>query len=332
MLNFLTATATHQNNPTGALLVEVATGIAITPVDPLDRVWSQDYPIAKQFLMRQVYTKYAAFAAGDKLISGDITYVVRAVHPYAAQGGLDAFYFLVLECATLVPVVPYSNKVLRTDPAACWPLWETAGGYAECLVNSPAQNGAYTGVTLGDGVGPDGSPCPFFDGVNDFVDIYSAILSAAFDGGEGSMMIWAKVNAVEVWTDGANRMALHLGTNTSNNYLRMMKESANNRMQWLYYAGGTADSASKSALSDTDWVMLAMTWSKSADLLQYFYDGSREAIDTGLGTYVDALVETYTNVGSQTESGLLPWHGWLAHCAIWDRPLTQAEIAALAAV
>jgi hypothetical protein len=66
-------------------------------VDPLDRTWAQAYPIDKQFLMRQLYTKYAAFAAGDRCIVGSTTYAVRAVHPYAAQGGMDAYYFLILE-------------------------------------------------------------------------------------------------------------------------------------------------------------------------------------------------------------------------------------------
>ena len=81
----------------GAALATVDTGIACTPIDPLDRTWSQHYPIDKQFLMRQTFTKYTAFTAGDYLVADGVTYAVRAVHPYDEQGGMDAYYHLVLE-------------------------------------------------------------------------------------------------------------------------------------------------------------------------------------------------------------------------------------------
>jgi len=93
----LTASCTHKNNPTGAALVTVSTGISCTPTDPLDKTWSQQYPNDKMFLMRQTFTKYIAFVAGDYLVQGGVTYAVRAVHPYAAQGGIDVFYHLILE-------------------------------------------------------------------------------------------------------------------------------------------------------------------------------------------------------------------------------------------
>jgi hypothetical protein len=97
MDNVLTQTCTHKNNPTGAALETVDTGIAISPLDAMDKTWGQHYPIEKLFLMRQVYTKYTAFQPGDYLVYDSTNYAVKAVHPYVAQGGLDAFYFLVLE-------------------------------------------------------------------------------------------------------------------------------------------------------------------------------------------------------------------------------------------
>ena len=98
MDNFLTATCSHLNNPTGAATTStVATGIACTPIDPASKVPSQDYPIEKLFLLKECFTKYAAFATGDFLVSGGITYAIRAVWPWAAQGGMDAYYHLILE-------------------------------------------------------------------------------------------------------------------------------------------------------------------------------------------------------------------------------------------
>ena len=71
--------------------------IYCTPIDQLDKAWTQGYPIEKLFLMRQVYTKYTAFQAGDYLVYDDVTYAVKVVHPYDAQGAFDAYYFLILE-------------------------------------------------------------------------------------------------------------------------------------------------------------------------------------------------------------------------------------------
>jgi len=95
--NFLTETCTHKNNPTGAELVTVASGIACTPIDALARDWAQDYPTEKLYLMRQTFTKYTAFAAGEYLVADSVTYAVTAVHGYDAQGGMDAYYHLTLE-------------------------------------------------------------------------------------------------------------------------------------------------------------------------------------------------------------------------------------------
>lgn len=100
MDNVLIETCTHKNNPTGAALVTVASDIACSPIDPLDRVYSQSYPIEKLFLMRQTFTKYVAFLAGDYLVADSVTYAVTAVHCWPAQNSLDLYYHLILEQAS----------------------------------------------------------------------------------------------------------------------------------------------------------------------------------------------------------------------------------------
>jgi hypothetical protein len=93
----MTATCTHKNNPTGATLATVATGIACTPIDALSQTAAVAYPFEKVFMMRQAFTKYTAFQPGDYLVSGSTTYAIKAVHFYAAQGSMDAYYHLILE-------------------------------------------------------------------------------------------------------------------------------------------------------------------------------------------------------------------------------------------
>lgn len=96
---FLTLTGvTHKNNPTGAATPStVSTTVVTTPIDPASKVPSQDYPIEKLFLLKECFTKYTAFATGDFLVSGGVTYAVRAVWPWESQGGVDDFYHLILE-------------------------------------------------------------------------------------------------------------------------------------------------------------------------------------------------------------------------------------------
>lgn len=97
MDTFLTQTGDHYTNPTGAAWELAAAGIACSPVDPLGNQEAQMYPLDKLLLIRQLFTRYTAFAAGDRLVIGSVTYVVKAVHPWAAQGALDKFYHLVVE-------------------------------------------------------------------------------------------------------------------------------------------------------------------------------------------------------------------------------------------
>ncbi|NVM23988.1 MAG: hypothetical protein HWN68_19690 [Desulfobacterales bacterium] len=329
MDNVLTATCTHKNNPTGASLATVATGIACSPIDPLDKTYTQAYPIEKLFLMRQSFTKYIAFAAGDYLVSDSTTYAVKAVHPWPALGSLDLYYHLILEQTDLDPVIPYSDRVLGTSPIAYWPLWETEGEYAECLACTPGQNGVYVEVTLANILGPDGVHyAPLFDGENDYVNIYSTIFRDAFNGNAGTLMIWVKI-AEAVWTDGTLDFWLDLRVDT-NNEARIIKSAAN-QIQWWYRAGGTINSATKSGVTTTDWMCLGLTWDKEADQVQPYYNGDAEgAALTGLDVWAGVLGTCL--IGAQTTVPANPANAWEAQCAIWASALSAAQIATLATV
>lgn len=227
----------------------------------------------------------------------------------------------------------YSSKVLGYNPIAYWPLWETSGLTAHCLVNSPAQDGTYTGVTLGQpGIG-DGNTCPWFDGANDYVNIFSAALSAAFDGSEGTVMIWARVNNAAVWTNGLGHVALKLGED-ANNYGRIRQKTAvNNQVSYIYIAGGVAEYVATAPHAETTWIHRAITWSSAANHFQPYYAGAPDGLGLGaLGAYVGNLANGFCIIGAESLAPILVQHGWLARCAVFDRPLLPAEIADLAVV
>lgn len=229
----------------------------------------------------------------------------------------------------------YIDKVLGYGPIAYWPLYETSGTTAACLVNA-AQNGTYnsdvSGWPVGDGVG-DGNTAPLFDGSNDCVNVYSATLNANFDGQEGAFAGWMRAFNAGVWTDGAWRTTALFLVDFSN-YIQIHRTNANNQYQWWYNAGGVGDSITDvSAAGRTDWIHFAMTWSRSADELKAYFDGVQAgATQATLGIWAGNLSNTRCVLGANDLVTNEVWHGWLAHCAIWDTVLTQPQLLDLATV
>jgi hypothetical protein len=227
----------------------------------------------------------------------------------------------------------YNTKVLTVDRAnliGYWPMWEPSGGDAFDL--SPEGNdGAYTGVTLGQaGIG-DGRTCPLFDGANDYNDIYSAALNTDFDGAEGTLLVWAKVTA-GVWTDNTNRKLVHVGADISENYVTLWKVGDNN-LAFTYEAGNTLSQVYPLAITPSGWFVLAITWSKSGDKVIAYHNGAQTGSTlTSLGTWSGALDSTLCVVGAQSITPTHPWSGTLAHAALWTTPLTAPQIASLAVV
>lgn len=225
----------------------------------------------------------------------------------------------------------YIDKVLGYGPIAYWVLNEAAGGTAADQVNSPLQDGAYTGVTLADTLGPDNvNSAPLFDGVNDYVDIYTATLDGVFDGAEGTMAIWARVFNAGVWADGTWRLALYLREDV-NNRTNFQKAGGSATLHHEYTAGGVLDQVNSGVVAYTNWFHLAGTWSATADETEFFINGASIGTRNTLGVYVGSLTAAVTNIGAKGQPSDV-WHGWLAHCAIWDSVLTGPQILDLATV
>lgn len=98
LADFMTETFDHyEPDGTGVLPAATASDQACTPLDPLSNAPSEDYPTEKVFLLRETFTKYAAIDQGDILAIDSVNYIVIASKPYAAQGGLDAFWHIICE-------------------------------------------------------------------------------------------------------------------------------------------------------------------------------------------------------------------------------------------
>jgi hypothetical protein len=225
----------------------------------------------------------------------------------------------------------YIDKMLGHGPIAYWVQGEKTGAVARCYVN-PAQNGAYTAVTLGQlGIG-DGNTSASYDGATSYTNIYSATLAAAFSGVAGTAMIWARVSAAGVWTDGAFRYLFNFQAD-ANNQIFIAKAIANSTMNFQYKAGAVTSQIQNAAMNQTAFINVALTWDKTADQVRAFLNGAQTgATLNGLGVWAGAPGVTTTCIGSASTVPATVWSGYLAHCALWNRALAPAEIAALAVI
>lgn len=220
----------------------------------------------------------------------------------------------------------YSSKILGYNPIAYWPLWEASGDVAECLVN-PAQNGTYTGGLLGEpGIG-DGNTSLFIDGVNDLVDVGSVTFNAAFNGLEGSMMIWLKAFNAGVWTDTGNRYFAVM--QNAGEYVILHKNDPNQIRGATLMGGNAKDVSTVAYAGSTAWINFTLTWSDSGNALIMYTQGANPITST-LGTWGGGgLTSAILGAGS---AAFRVWHGWLQHCFILGYAATPAQIADLAVI
>lgn len=258
---------------------------------------------------------------------------LRYVHPQNLfPTNRTVFSILDLTNGT-ASVAAYYKKLVATGPIAYWRQNDKAAAAppyppAHDEIDSPAQDGAYTGVTLErPGIG-DGYTCALFDGINDYTDIYSATFAAALNGAEGSLAIWLKAYNAGVWTDGLLRVFVLLRVD-ANNYIRLNKSVGNNQCDGIYRAGGVTKQRAIPTGGTLDYLLLLLTWSVSAgptgEVRAYLNGAQVGAALTNLGAWAGALDVDRTLIGANDKTPLLVAYGDLGHCLVWDRPLTPAE-------
>lgn len=225
----------------------------------------------------------------------------------------------------------YAKKIktlFGTSLIAYWPLNEASGAIAYDASGN-GRNGAYTGVDLANAAGPTKTKTmtPYFDGANDYCNVYTAGLASAFNGAEGSVLLWSKVYNAAVWTDATWRCSLRFQVDVDN-YLLIGRTGANN-VWWLSYkAGGIVKSFSYTSQSDINWVLWALSWSAAAGQVISYKNGVAGVPATGLGTWAGTLPNNNTCIGSYSIAPLQVWNGWLGHGMVLNRPATPAEILA----
>ncbi len=226
--------------------------------------------------------------------------------------------------------VAYSDELQGIQSAnlqAHWPLADTGSTADDESGNN--YDGTHTAVTSGaTGIG-DGRDATTYDGSTSYTDIYSSGFASAFSGAAGTVSVWAKVSGAGIWTDGTNREVVRILADGSN-YVIIDRDTANDTLRFLYNAAATTETVTVST-SSTDWMHLAITWSKANDEVKVYFNGSQSGgTQTGLGTWAGSPATNTTNIGApdNTPSGNV-WDGDIAHVAVWDKVLTSSEISDL---
>lgn len=223
--------------------------------------------------------------------------------------------------------LPYSDKVLALSPIAYWKMAEPSGTTAlDSSGNS--RNGTYSNVTLGvTGIG-DGKTAASFNGANSLNNVYSASLAGAFSGDEGSISAWCKVANAGVWSDGQTRYVCAFGADGGGtNVIGMYKMGGN----FIFRRGAAGGEKLVSIVpASTDWMHVCLTWSKSADQVKAYLNGTQQdTTKTGLAAFGAGLDSQFVTIGDVMIYNVFVWSGTLAHVALFNRPLQAAEVSAL---
>ncbi len=219
---------------------------------------------------------------------------------------------------------PYYRRVLAMHRAALvlyLPLWEASGGTALNLEGNTARNATYVNVTLGcPGIG-DGKTSPRFQ--SGYVHALTTALQTAFNGSEGTLLLWAKVQDASVWCDATNRSLVYFAVD-SNNYLDVAKLTTENTLRFRYKSGGALKTITHN-LSPTHFFCVALTWSAQQDRVSAYLQGVQVGTTlSNLGTWAGSLAHALLGASSTTPA--TPWAGYLAHVALWSSPLSVAQI------
>ena len=226
-------------------------------------------------------------------------------------------------------------RIMLTQPThllGCWPLNDPVGTAATNI--SPAgaaRNGVYKGAgepLVGQLLHP--FVAPKFDGSNDYANLYSASLAGAWNGGEFSVLVYLRPRNGPVWGDVTTRRMVYIAADASNRIVIQKAGTAGGQMDVVYTAGGTAKSVSISNIVSAGWLSVGATVSKTADQFKVYRNGLRTgSVQTGLGTWAGSLASTLVVAGAADTSGTNPWDGYVAYVAVWDTPLSDAEMLAL---
>ncbi|HPP53546.1 MAG TPA: hypothetical protein PK777_11385, partial [Thermoguttaceae bacterium] len=219
---------------------------------------------------------------------------------------------------------PYAQEVLARGPIAYWRLGEQAGTSAYNAVNVSQHTGTYqNGPVLRVMDTPlvaDIDTCVDFDGTDDRIQVpYNAALHPA----NLTVSLWAKVEGGE----GSYRSALTARTSGSGAQGYIIYAGADKI--WHFWTGngsGSWDYIVGAPVVLNQWAQVVGTFDAATQQKRIFVNGQLFGARTG--NYAPMTVTNSLWIGRGSDDGSqYPFNGKIDEVAIYDRPLTRAEVA-----
>lgn len=174
-----------------------------------------------------------------------------------------------------------------------------------------------------------GMCAPYYDGTNDYSNIYSAALASAFNGDEFTISVWVRVSGAGVWTDGVYHRAIWIAAD-GNNRVSMQKSASDNTWELIRGGSSTWKSVSTASGGTLGWTMLTITASKSRDEQRHYVNAAQAGdTETGLASWSGAPAATTTVIGAASTTPTQPWSGLIGPTLVATRVLSPGEIRAL---
>jgi hypothetical protein len=173
------------------------------------------------------------------------------------------------------------------------------------------------GATPGqDGIG-DGWTSFLFNGVNNYINLWSPQFRDAFNKAEGGFLVHHACPAA-AWVDGTARAVVMLQADAANRVLQYKRGGGSDDiLELLFQAGGSTDNVDSAAQSTEDFLCSLVTWSNADDEIQFFLDGSLVGTSPAIGTWAGDLNILTTAIGAAQIPNTSIWNGRVQHLAIW---------------
>jgi len=227
--------------------------------------------------------------------------------------------------------VPYATKVLAVQSAnifAYWKLNELSGTTATDS-SGAGHNGAYGGTsyTLGGTRWFDGLQSLLLAGTNNWIDIYSAGMIAAFDPKEFTFSAFIRIPN---WNDGSERRVFHWLVD-GNNAIVLRKDATNGQFSFIYTAGAVSKVVTVTSLSIVGFFNVTITVNKTANEMKAYINGVQVgSTQVALGTFVGVPSSTNASLAARGAGGTNSFLSAIAQVLIWKVALSGADVAIVA--
>jgi hypothetical protein len=163
-----------------------------------------------------------------------------------------------------------------------------------------------------------------FDGVNDYVNVYSANFASQWNSSQGAITAWFKYDE-GASTNGVQQHVLTIGADTNNSV--EFRKASDNTFSTRYVAGATAETSADCSPNTNGYIFVAQSWDKANDKVYHYCNGLLTDIDTTLGTWAGALSSSRATVGAHTTSATFPLKGAVDNVRVYNYTRTPAQIA-----